>query len=58
MLERVRTRLVAEAYGLGLWIALTALVAMAAFYVMGFAQAAATHDVFHDLRHALGAPCH
>jgi cobalt transporter subunit CbtB len=54
----VHGRLVANAYSFGLWIALTALVATAAFYAMGFAQAAVAHDVFHDLRHALGMPCH
>lgn len=40
------------------WIALSALVAAAAYFGMGLSQAAVAHDAFHDLRHALGTPCH
>ncbi len=52
--ERIGVRVVEYAW----WTTLVALVAIAAFFVMGFAQTAAAHDVFHDLRHALGVPCH
>ncbi len=58
MWERLRERLPANVAGYLPWITIMALVATAAFYVMGFAQAAAAHDVFHDLRHAVGIPCH
>lgn len=58
MWERLRRLLPFNALDYGLWIALVALTAAAAFYFMGFAQAAAAHDVFHDLRHAAGLPCH
>ncbi|MFQ5838910.1 MAG: CbtB domain-containing protein [Thermoplasmata archaeon] len=58
MWERLHRRLPANVSSFGLWITLTALAAVAAFYAIGFTQAAAAHDVFHDLRHALGMPCH
>lgn len=58
MLERLRTWLPGNAGSLVWGAMLVVLVATAAFYVMGFAQAAAAHDVFHDLRHAVGIPCH
>ncbi len=58
MWGRLYRRLPANVMELGWWITLASLVAIAAFCVMGFALAAAAHDVFHDLRHALGMPCH
>ncbi|MEE9601586.1 MAG: CbtB domain-containing protein [Thermoplasmata archaeon] len=58
MWERLRRWLPANAAVYVSWIVLAALVATAVFYVMGFAQATAAHDVFHDLRHAVGVPCH
>lgn len=58
MFEKLRERLPAYAATYLPWITLAALLAVGAFYVMGFAQAAWAHDAFHDLRHALGTPCH
>lgn len=58
MWERIKRLLPGNALQLGLWIALIALMAAVAFYAMGFAQAAAAHDIFHDFRHAAGLPCH
>lgn len=58
MWERLREWLPGNARVLVWSIALVALAATAAFYVMGFAQAAVAHDVFHDFRHAVGLPCH
>lgn len=58
MLKKLSKRLPAYAAEFLPWIGLVVLVAAAAFYAMGFAQAAAAHDAFHDLRHGLGLPCH
>lgn len=58
MMERLRNRLNINLVGYVPVITLVALLAAAAFYFMGFAQAAVAHDVFHDLRHAVGLPCH
>ncbi len=58
MWERLREWMPGNARVLVWSIALVAVLATAAFYAMGFAQAAAVHDVFHDFRHAAGLPCH
>jgi cobalt transporter subunit CbtB len=42
-------------------LAMTAMVAfaVATVFTTGFMQESSTvHEVFHDLRHALGLPCH
>ncbi len=39
---------------------ITLLVAVAGFtlYLVGLSQIPAVHDAFHDVRHAIGFPCH
>ncbi len=39
-------------------IVLTAVFGLGILFLAGFAQSAVIHDAQHDMRHAIGFPCH
>ncbi len=38
--------------------ALLLMVVASSFYVVAMSQIPAVHEAFHDVRHAMGFPCH
>lgn len=60
------TPVVVPAYKAALWLGVTALLALAAYYFIGIDQGATSvfgadthiHEFVHDARHFLGFPCH
>lgn len=54
--RNLTTRLVENSQLLGM-VAVAAF-ALAAIVTTGFLQNPVAHEVFHDLRHAMGLPCH
>lgn len=54
------------AMGAALWLTVTTVLALIAFYFIGFDQGAVSvfgsdthiHEFLHDARHLLGFPCH
>ncbi len=39
-------------------IVLTAALGLGIMFIAGFASSATLHDAQHDMRHAIGFPCH
>ena len=60
------TPVVLPAHKAALWLGITALLALAAYYFIGVDQGATSvfgadmhiHEFVHDARHFLGFPCH
>ncbi len=52
--------------GTALWLTTTTVIALIAYYFLGYDQGAVSvfgsdthiHEFFHDARHLLGFPCH
>lgn len=54
--RNLTTRLVGNTQMWGLLA--VASLAIATVFTTGFLQNSTVHEVFHDLRHAMGLPCH
>jgi hypothetical protein len=65
-LPRVNVRAAAAALVTPAWLAAVTLLALIAYYFIGFDQGAVSvfgsdthiHEFLHDARHLLGFPCH